>query len=231
MIEDNIELIRARIETVCNKVKRDPAEVTLIAVTKTVSAEDVNQALAAGVRHIAESRIQEAQQKFPLLKPLPDMVKHMIGHLQTNKAARTVEMFDLIQSVDTLNLAEKIATHAVKMGKVQDCLIEVKVSGESTKFGLVPEQIDAVCAELQKLSGIRIRGMMAMAPFTEDPEQARPWFRMAHGIFERIQESAMFPDFSMLSMGMSHDFEVAIEEGSTMVRIGTAIFGERNYTQ
>jgi len=228
MIEQKIAEIRGRIACAAERSGRSPAGITLVAVTKTFPVENVREALTAGIKDIGESRIQEAQPKFEQLGGALERVrKHLIGHLQTNKAKKAVELFDMIQSVDSLRLAQEINKHAAASAKVRDCLLEVKVSGEETKFGLSPEEIRGVAAQVGELSSIRVCGLMAMAPYFDDPEQARPYFRHAKEIFNKLSSSFDPSQFTVLSMGMSNDFEVAIEEGSTLVRIGTAIFGER----
>jgi len=228
MIEQKIAEIRGRIACAAERSGRSPAGITLVAVTKTFPVENVREALTAGIKDIGESRIQEAQPKFEQLGGALERVrKHLIGHLQTNKAKKAVELCDMIQSVDSLRLAQEINKHAAASAKVRDCLLEVKVSGEETKFGLSPEEIRGVAAQVGELSSIRVCGLMAMAPYFDDPEQARPYFRHAKEIFNKLSSSFDPSQFTVLSMGMSNDFEVAIEEGSTLVRIGTAIFGER----
>jgi pyridoxal phosphate enzyme (YggS family) len=216
MLEANIEKI---FKSLSGK------SVTVVAVTKTVDAGRVAAALDAGITDIGESRLQEAAVKFAALGTrLSGVRKHLIGHLQTNKAKKAVELFDVIQSVDSLHLAEVINTHAAVQGKTQDCLLEIKVSEEATKHGIEPLSIEDVYAAILKLTNIRICGLMAMAPFFGDPQMARPFFNKARSLFDRMSQKFPNPDFKILSMGMSNDYLVAVEEGSTMVRIGTALF-------
>ncbi|OGW72465.1 MAG: YggS family pyridoxal phosphate enzyme, partial [Nitrospirae bacterium RIFOXYC2_FULL_44_7] len=228
MLKDNINSVIGRIAAACQKAGREPGSVTLIGVTKTVPAVTVSEAISLGIKDIGENKIQEAQVKFSLISAGNiEVRKHFIGHLQTNKAKKAVELFDLIQSVDSLRLATEINSCAAASGKVQDCLIEVKVSAENTKFGLAPEAVRDFIAQARNLSNIRLRGIMGMAPYFDDRENARPYFARLKSIFDSCKRD--FESFEILSMGMSGDFESAIEEGSTMVRVGSAIFGERKY--
>lgn len=230
MIAENIKQIQSRIDKA--KLSRSglSGDVTLIAVTKTVEDKYVSDALDFGIKDIAESRIQEACPKFErLASKLFGVKKHLIGHLQTNKAKKAVEVFDLIHSVDSLRLAEEINKHALSLGKVQDCLVEVKVSEEESKFGVDPRILDELLSGAESLKNIKVHGLMAMVPFFEDPELTRPYFRRVKEIFDKVRCRGINSDFNILSMGMSGDFEVAVQEGSTMVRVGTAIFGERKY--
>ena len=202
----------------------------LLVVTKSFPACDVRQALLAGVTDIAESRIQEAVTKFDELKNIETfktVKKHFVGHLQTNKSKKAVELFDIIQSLDSLRLAAAIDRHARDIGKIQECLIEVKVSGEASKTGVMPENAVAFYNECGQFNNLKITGLMTIAPLTGTPEEARPYFKKAAALLNEIK--AANPSFNILSMGMSGDYKIAIEEGSTMVRIGSAIFGERSY--
>lgn len=225
MISKNIEIVRTRIAEACKRAGRNPGEISLIAVTKTIPAVRINEAVSLGILHIAESKVQEAQVKFTELGGATTAVtKHFIGHLQTNKAKKAVELFDVIQSLDSLRLAGEINKQAKMRGKIQDCLIEIKVSGEDTKSGIRPEDASAFIEQLSTLESLRIKGLMAMAPYFDSPELARPYFKKAKDIFDSL---GALSNLATLSMGMSGDFETAIEEGATMVRIGAAIFGER----
>lgn len=220
MIEEKIKIVKEKVFAACRRSKIDPAGITVVGVTKTVSADNVALALKSGITDIGESRIQEAFAKFPLLD-LNGIKKHLIGHLQTNKAKRAVEIFDVIQSLDRIDLAREIDKHAKSFGKVQECLVEIKVSPEDTKFGLAPEEIEAFISSVELLKNIKVTGIMAMAPYFDDTELSRPYFKKAKQVFDSIKTRA---GISVLSMGMSGDFEVAIEEGANMVRIGGAIF-------
>jgi len=220
MIEEKIKSIKERIVVACGHSNIEPAGITVVGVTKMVNVKNIEAALKAGIKNIGESRIQEASAKFPLIE-LSGIRKHLIGHLQTNKVKKAVELFDVIQSLDRTELAREIDRHAKSLGKVQECLIEVKVSPEETKFGLAPEDAEGFISSVALLKNIKVNGIMAMAPYFDDTELARPYFKKAKQIFDSLRSRA---GISVLSMGMSGDFEVAIEEGANMVRIGTAIF-------
>ena len=217
-VADNIDLIRQRICAAAARAGRSPEDITLIAVSKTVEPQYVEQALSAGQAIFGESKVQEAKAKIPLVSGRAHW--HMIGHLQTNKARDAVALFDVIHSVDSVKLAEEVHTWAERAGKTQAILLEVNVSGEASKFGLKPEDLKSTVAEINRLPRLDVQGLMTLAPFVEETEKARPYFR-------RLRELGEALGLRELSMGMTHDFEVAIEEGATMVRIGTAIFGER----
>lgn len=225
-IRENIERVRERIESVCRRVDRDPDEITLVCVTKTIDIARINEAIGCGITDIGENRIQEARAKFGKLSRLVKW--HMVGHLQTNKAKDAVRMFDLIHSIDSLKLAEAIDRRAGQFGKQMDCLIELNLFGEASKFGVGPDELSGLVEEIVKLNNLRIKGLMTMAPLVDNPELVRPYFRELKRLSEQIR-SRNFGNVQMqyLSMGMTQDFEVAIEEGSNMVRIGTAIFGPR----
>jgi pyridoxal phosphate enzyme (YggS family) len=226
-IRYNLQKIEERIRLACLRANRDPGEVKIVAVTKTVPPERIQEGIEAGISALGENRVQEAQTKYPIIG---DAVQwHMIGHLQTNKVKKAVEIFHLIHSVDSLRLAERINKCALDIGKIQDILIQVNVSGEESKFGLVPEALEDILEEVSHLPGIRVRGLMTIAPMIHDPEAARPYFvklrELAKGAAE-AKISGITMDY--LSMGMSGDFEVAVEEGANIVRVGTAIFGRRD---
>lgn len=225
-IAENINFIKNRIEATANGKK-----ITLLAVTKTFSADCAKQAIDAGILDIAESKMQEAIPKFEVLSnSLNGINKHFIGHLQSNKAKKAVQNFDLIQSLDTVDLAKDINRHAKDIGKIQKCLIELKVSNEETKFGASKETVSAIYDYCSlNCPNILICGIMTIAPFFDDKELVRPYFKLAYNVFENIKKTKNDDNFNILSMGMSDDFEIAIQEGSNMVRVGTAIFGERNY--
>lgn len=218
VVSDNINLIRQRISAAAERVGRDPAEVTLIAVSKAIEPESVEAALAAGQTLFGESKIQEARAKIPLISGHARW--HLVGHLQTNKARDAVTLFELIHSVDSLKLAVELDKCAERAGKTQAILLEINVSGEASKFGLKPDVLESTVGDINKLTRLEVQGLMTIAPFAEETERARPYFR-------RLRELRDALGLRELSMGMTHDFEVAIEEGATMVRIGTAIFGER----
>ena len=225
-IAENINDIKKRIEKASNGRK-----ITLLAVTKTFSAECAKQAIDTGILDIAESKIQEALPKFEVLSnSLNGINKHFIGHLQSNKAKKAVLNFDLIQSLDSIDLAKDINRHAKDIGKIQKCLIELKVSTEETKYGASKEKVKEIydyC--IANCQNILVCGIMTIAPYFDDKESVRPYFKLAYNVFENIKKIKNDSNFNILSMGMSDDFEIAIQEGSNMVRVGTAIFGERNY--
>ncbi len=210
---------------------RSPEEINLIAVSKTVSIERIKEAIDAGQRVFGENRVQEAREKISNLKFQISDIKtewHLIGHLQKNKAKYAVRLFDVIHSLDSRELAEELSRQAEKIGKVQDLLIEVKLSHEETKHGVSEEELIPLIKTIGDLTSLRVRGLMTMPPYFENPEHARPYFRRLRELRDKINAMRIANcDLPDLSMGMSDDFEVAIEEGSTMVRVGTAIFGER----
>ena len=217
-IGQNLAGIRKRIAKAAEKAGRSPSEVTLVAVTKTVDVSAIQEAFAAGLCHFGESRIQEAKDKIPALSCLdPRPTWHLVGHLQTNKAKTAAEMFDVIHSVDSLKVAEAISQYASRDMSV---LVQVNVAGEASKHGFVLQDTIAALEHIARLPHLRIKGLMTIAPYADNPEEVRPVFRRL-----RLMRDSL--GLEHLSMGMSHDFEVAIEEGATLVRIGRAIFGER----
>jgi pyridoxal phosphate enzyme (YggS family) len=229
-ISTNIAEVRRRIVEAASRAGRNPAEISLMAVSKTQTPERIREGYDAGLRLFGENRVQEFAEKAGTLADLQDAEWRMIGHLQTNKAAKAAELFTGVESVDSLRLAEKLNVAAENLGKKLAVLIEINVGGEAAKSGVAAESED-LQELLQGAAGlehIEFRGLMTVPPFTEDPEQARPYFRRLRELRDQIGARAL-PGIGMqeLSMGMSHDFEVAIEEGSTCVRVGTAIFGER----
>lgn len=230
-IAENIAGIRGRIDQAARRAGRDPNEVLLMAVTKTQPASLIREAYQAGLRLFGENRVQEYAGKSDSLRDLPDAEWHMIGHLQTNKAEAAVELFQAIDSVDSVRLARKLNDAAVQLKQKLPILIEVNVGGESAKSGLRPgaEELEELLRLAPELDHLEIRGLMTVPPYSGDPEAARPYFRMLRELRDRIS-ARQLPQIRMdsLSMGMSHDFEIAIEEGSTCVRVGTAIFGERS---
>jgi PLP dependent protein len=233
-IAANIERIRQRVEAAARRAGRRPEEVTLMAVSKTFPAASIREAYRAGLRVFGESRVQEFSAKAESLGDLPDIEWRMIGHLQGNKAAKAVELFTAVDSVDSLRLAQKLDSAARQAGKKLPILIEINVGGEAAKNGLdsESEELRAILQAGPVLDNLEIRGLMTVPPFTDDPEDARPHFRKLRELRDRIA-ARQLPAVALgaLSMGMSHDFEVAVEEGSTCVRVGTAIFGERNKAQ
>ncbi len=214
----------------CHRANRESAEVTLMGVTKTISAFQIREAYDAGLRVFGENRVQEFGGKIDELRDLSDAEWHMIGHLQTNKAARAAELFGQIDSVDSLRLAEKLNSAAAEQDKTIPVLIEVNIAGEAAKSGLAPDsaELEQLLKAAPRLARIAIRGLMTVPPYNDDVEQSRPYFRKMRSLFEQIATRNLAKvTMGTLSMGMSHDFEIAIEEGATCVRVGTAIFGER----
>ncbi len=233
-IAENIARIRERIADAARRAGRNSADVTLMGVSKTFPAEGVREAYAAGIRVFGENRVQEFSGKADALRDLSEAEWHLIGHLQSNKAARTVELFGAIDSVDSVRLAEKLNAAAEKIGKTFPVLIEINVGGEEAKSGIAPGSIELepILLGAPRWENLSIRGLMTVPPYSDNPEDARPYFRQLHKMRDEIAGRHL-PSVAMdvLSMGMSHDFEVAIEEGSTCVRVGTAIFGERAKTE
>ncbi|HWX94602.1 MAG TPA: YggS family pyridoxal phosphate-dependent enzyme [Terriglobales bacterium] len=229
-VTENIARIQEKIRTAAVRAGRDPGEITLMAVSKTVPAEIIREAYQAGVRHFGENRVQEFAGKVDTLGDLEGARWHMIGHLQTNKAGKAAELFSAIDSVDSLKLAEKLNDSAHKAGKTLAVLIEVNVGSEAAKSGVPPDspELDRLLSAAPQFAHLTIRGLMTVPPFTEDPQRARPFFRALRELRDQIATRMVSGvGMEVLSMGMSHDFEVAIEEGSTCVRVGTAIFGDR----
>jgi len=228
MIKNNVLKVQGQIAQACRKAGRDPEEVTLVAVTKFAPLEDIQQAIDAGVRHIAENRVQEAESKFPvLLAKNPGLTTHIIGHLQTNKAKDAIKVASLIQSVDSLKLAQEIEKQAAKTAKSVDILVQFNTAREEQKFGAAPEEADTLIEAISQLPHVNIKGLMAMAPFEDKDGCVRRTFSDLRAIRDRIKgRFTGNPKVQMqiLSMGMSGDHAAAIEEGSTMVRVGSAIF-------
>jgi hypothetical protein len=223
-IGERLDAICGRIAAACGRSGRAVSEVTLVAVTKTHPPESVDALARRGVLDVGESKVQEAKAKIPLCNGR--LRWHGIGHLQTNKARDAVRLFSMLHAVDSLRLAEELERHAADAARRVSVLLEVNVSGEGSKFGLKPEDVAAAACAVNRLPHLELRGLMTMPPFHEDPEPARPFFRRLAEI-RRDAEQALGGPLPDLSMGMSGDFEVAIEEGATLVRIGTALLGER----
>ena len=223
-LEENLATIRERINAACARASREPSSVTLLAVTKTQPPEVVSEAARLGLGLFGENKVQEAKNKIP---QCPGKVAwHMIGHLQSNKARDAVELFSMIESVDSFHLAEEINRRAEQAAKTLPILLEVNIVGEASKFGYKPEQLLADFERLNSLARLEIHGLMTVPPWTPTPERVRPVFQRLRELKEQCEQRLGAP-LPHLSMGMSGDFEVAIEEGSTIVRIGTALFGER----
>jgi pyridoxal phosphate enzyme (YggS family) len=225
-IADNIKTVMDRIISAAKLAGRDPATVRLVVVTKTIDHQRIIEAVNAGATILGENRVQEAREKIEKLGSVAKW--HMIGHLQVNKARYAVKLFDLIHSVDNLELAAEIDRQAAKIGKVQNVLVEVNIAGEASKAGMMVKNAPALVREIAKHGNIAIQGLMTIPPFSERPEDSRPYFCVLRELAESIAgENIPNAVMKELSMGMSGDFEVAIEEGATLVRVGTAIFGER----
>jgi pyridoxal phosphate enzyme (YggS family) len=229
-VAQNIDRVRERIGAAAKRAGRNPDDITLMAVSKTFPPALIREAYDAGLRLFGESRVQEFTEKAEALRDLRDAEWHMIGHLQTNKAAKAVELFVAIDSVDSPRLAEKLNASAGQLGKKLAVFIETNLSGEAAKSGLSLEspELEKLLRAAPQLEHLEICGLMTIPPFFEDPQQARPYFRKLRQWRDEIAKRKLPKiGMDMLSMGMSHDFEIAIEEGSTCVRVGTAIFGER----
>lgn len=226
MVARQYDEIKKRVEAACQRAGRNPEEVTLIAVSKTKPVEMLREAYEAGARDFGENKVQEILAKKP---KLPEDIRwHMIGHLQTNKVRQIVGKTCLIHSVDSVRLAEEIHKESVKKGLVTQILLEVNVAEEESKFGFRVEEVEDALKQIQELSGVCVRGLMTIAPFVDNPEDNRPVFRKLNKLYVDMKTKNIDNDImNILSMGMTGDFEVAVEEGATMVRVGTGIFGAR----
>ena len=230
-MKQRIDEINGRIRKAASSCNRKPDGIRIVAVTKTVPAEKIREAIESGISIVGENYIRDAREKYPLLSSHP-VAWHFIGHLQTNKAKYAVKMFDLIHSVDSVKLAEELDIQANKISKVQNVLIQVNLGKEKTKSGINEEDAPDLIKEMSRFNNIFVKGLMVIPPFFDDPERVRPYFSALRNLRDRIGsslDSCSIKNITMdeLSMGMSGDFEIAIEEGATLVRIGTAIFGER----
>jgi len=225
-IAQNLEEVRQRLAAAARAVGRDPAEVRLVAVSKTVPGELLKEAVAADQRLFGENYLQEARGKILALGPGVNW--HFVGHLQTNKAKAVVELFELIHSVDRVKLAQALEQAAARLDKIQEILLEVNLAGEASKTGAPPEEVPDLVREISRLPHLRLLGLMTMPPYFAEPERVRPFFRALRELRDRLRrQGATDSPLNELSMGMSGDFEVAVEEGATLVRVGTAIFGQR----
>lgn len=225
-IAANVLRIRERVARATERAGRDPDEITVVAVSKTFSAEAIRAAYEAGLREFGENRVQEFEAKRAKVADLADAMWHFIGHLQGNKARRAVHLFDRIDSVDSLALARRLDQAAAEEGKRLPVLIEVHLGSEATKSGVAEAELAALADDVALLASLQLRGLMTIPPYSEDPELARPYFRKLRELRDNLSERFGWT-LPALSMGMSHDFEVAIEEGATEIRPGTALFGER----
>jgi hypothetical protein len=229
-IAKNLERVQERMHSAAQRAGRATNDVILMGVSKTVSPPQIREAYSAGLRVFGENRVQEFAGKADALRDLRDAEWHMIGHLQTNKAAKAVELFAHIDSADSLRLAQKLNSAAAETGKRLSLLIEINIAGETAKSGVAPDStaLEELLQAAAQLPSLEIRGLMTVPPYNEDPEQSRPYFRKMRALFDKIAARNLpAVEMKVLSMGMSHDFEIAIEEGATCIRVGTAIFGER----
>ena len=225
-IRENVQFVRNKITEACQRSGRDPEEVELVAITKTVDVEQINEAMEAGILVVGENRVQEAWRKFQEVGEKAQW--HMVGHLQTNKVKRVLQFADMIHSVDSVYLAREIQTQAEKLDRTIEILIQVNTSGEESKFGLEPEVTIGAIEAISAFSNLAIKGLMTIGAFLPNPEDVRPCFKLLRDLKGRVNEHKITGvEIGTLSMGMTNDYEVAIEEGSTMVRVGTAIFGKR----
>lgn len=226
-IRERLELVREKIARAAERAGRSPDEITLIAVSKTFDAETVQQAVTAGAHDLGENRVQEAISKVPLVTG--NVRWHLIGNLQSNKARQAVTTFDVIHTIDRRDLVQRLDRIAGELGRQPRVLVQVDLSHEPTKSGADEEDLPAILEALEGTQHLQFIGLMTLPPFFDSPEQARPYFRRLREIRDQLNHSRSGPKtLNALSMGMSHDFEVAIEEGATMVRVGTAIFGSRS---
>ena len=228
MIAARVAAVRERIARAAARAGRKPEEVTLVAVSKTFPADAVREAFTAGLRDFGENKVQEAEGKAKALGDLraSGLRLHLVGHLQKNKARKAVAIFDMVQSIDELELARDLGRHAAEQGKVLQALVQVDLAGEETKFGLAEALLFPTLEKLRAFKSLHVRGLMVLPPFAESPETSRPFFRRLRDLRDRaVRESLLLG--AELSMGMSHDLDVAVEEGATIVRVGTALFGER----
>lgn len=226
-IAENLWSIKERIQGACARVGRNPDEVRVVGVTKTVPIERIREGVMAGIEILGENYVQEARPKVEVLSDLP--VKwHFIGHLQSNKAKAAIHCFDCIHSLDRASLARELDLQARRRGRPISVLIQVNLGNEDTKSGTAPSETLDLFHLADRMEGLSLRGLMALPPYFDDPEDVRPHFSHLRELLDRLRQNALKPEeFRELSMGMSHDYEVAVEEGATLVRIGTALFGER----
>ena len=230
-IKDNIDNIMKRIEDTCKKVGRDPKDITVIAVSKTVESDRAKEAVEEGINNLGENRVQELIKKYDELKNI-DISWHMIGHLQKNKVKYIIDKTLLIHSVESLSLAEEINKRAGKNNLIAKVLIELNIGEEESKFGINEEDVYDFITSMEQFENIKVLGLMTVAPFCENPEDVRWVFKKMKNIYDKISNMSLKnAEMKYLSMGMTNDFEIAIEEGSNIIRIGTAIFGARKYKE
>ena len=230
IIAANLQSVRSRIDAAARRAGRDPSDIRLIAVSKTFSAAHVRAAWAAGQRDFGENKVQEALQKIGETSDI-ELRWHLIGHLQSNKAKKSAGGFACIHSLDSIDLLKKLDSAAAELTVPPDVLVQVDLANEATKFGAAADDARRILDAAQEARAIKVRGLMLIPPWNEDQEQTRPWFRRLRELRDSWLRDGVPPaSLAHLSMGMSHDFEAAIEEGATMVRVGTAIFGKRTYS-
>ncbi len=228
-IAENLQEVRQKVAQACGRAGRDPSAVQICAVSKLKPAEDMRAAMAAGQTLFGENYVQEIREKYEILRD--SCTFHMIGHLQRNKVKYLTDKVTMIHSVDSLELARQIEKEMAKVNRTMDILLEVNVAGEESKWGFAPDEVMAAAKEAGSLPHVRVRGLMTSAPYTENAESNRPYFRQLHALFNRLAEvESAGIQADTLSMGMTGDYTVAVEEGSTIVRVGTGIFGRRNYS-
>ncbi|MDM8526039.1 YggS family pyridoxal phosphate-dependent enzyme [Desulfococcaceae bacterium HSG8] len=227
-MENRLKTIKDRISKAAERCGRDPGSIRLVAVSKTMPADRVREGIEAGITILGENYMQEAREKIAELSAYP-VSWHFIGHLQSNKAKYAVKLFDLIHSVDSLKLARELDKQAAKINKKQDILVQVNIGEEASKSGAYTDEVKSIISDISQLENLSVRGLMTIPPFFNSPEKVRPYFSALKDLGDQIREEAL-PNVKMdeLSMGMTGDFEAAIEEGATLVRIGTAIFGKRD---
>ncbi len=227
-IARNIRSIRERIAKAADRCGRSPDEISLLAISKTFPQEFIVRAAEAGIGLFGENRVQEAETKIPYLRSIPALQWHLVGHLQTNKGKRAAELFDVIHSVDSVKLAARLNQACVELGKTLSVFLQVDLGEEATKFGADPNQVSELVEAVGNLGSLQLNGLMTIPPFFDDPEHVRPYFARLRELRNRLEsEQPGCLGLRHLSMGMSHDFEQAIQEGATILRIGTAIFGQR----
>lgn len=228
-IKENIVQLKKQVVDTCEKIGRNPEDVQIIGVTKTIDPDRINEAIACGITDIGENRVQEIMNKYDAVS---NVHWHMIGHLQTNKVKYMIDKVKLIHSLDRITLAEEINKRAKQHNITIEALLQVNVAQEDTKFGLDCNEVDDFINKVQEMENIKISGFMTIAPYAEDPEEVRTVFKRLKSMFEEVKAKKMQGvEMKYLSMGMTNDFKVAIEEGSNMIRVGTGIFGQRDYTK
>lgn len=229
-LKKNIEHVLARVEDAASISNRELCDIELVAVTKTIDVDIIKEAIDYGILHIGENRVQELIRKY---EQIGNVVKwHLIGHLQRNKVKHIIDKVDIIHSLDSYRLAREINKRAKNINRIIKCLLQVNVSGEKTKYGINPKDVEHILREIASLDNVRVVGLMMIAPHVEDVEQVRKYFKALKDIFEKIAKmNLQNVEMKYLSMGMSNDFEIAVQEGANIIRIGNSIFGERDYSK